>query len=344
MADSGRISTEYMIGEGVNLIINCVHVIYFAIGKTVAIIKSRMMESSAVVAPPLAVETKGLTKRYPLSWKRKVLVALNHLDLQVKPGEVFGLLGPNGSGKSTTLKLLLGLAIPNEGEARIFGMPSDSMEARRRVGFLPENPYFYGFLNGDETLRFYGKLCGVTGSRLEQRIEELIELVGLQNGRERPLRSYSKGMLQRIGLAQALIHDPDLLFLDEPTAGVDPLGSVQIRDLILRLKKMGKTVVFSSHLLEQVQEVADRVAIFSLGRKVLEGSLESLLTESKGTQINISGEVSAEQREQLRGLLAKVGINDRDVGFTQPRLSLEQLYLRTVQAQSDSPAPGSLRT
>ena len=158
------------------------------------------------------------------------------------------------------------------------------------------------------------------------------------------MRSYSKGMLQRIGLAQALIHDPDLLFLDEPTAGVDPLGSVQIRDLILRLKKMGKTVVFSSHLLEQVQEVADRVAIFSLGRKVLEGSLESLLTESKGTQINISGEVSAEQREQLRGLLAKVGINDRDVGFTQPRLSLEQLYLRTVQAQSDSPAPGSLRT
>ena len=212
-----------------------------------------------VVMDSFAVETIGLTKRYPLAWKRKILVALDHLNLQVRPGEVFGLLGPNGSGKSTTLKLLLGLVVPTEGESRIFGLPPDSLEARRRVGFLPENPYFYAFLNGDETLRFYGKLCGVTGAKLEKRIEELIDLVGLQNGRERPLRSYSKGMLQRIGLAQALIHDPDLLFLDEPTAGVDPLGSAQIRDLILRLKKMGKTVVFSSHLLEQVQEVADQI-------------------------------------------------------------------------------------
>src|SRR5258708_11159356 len=196
----------------------------FPIGKTVAILKLNAMESSAPVATPFAVETMGLTKRYPLTWKRKVLVALDHLDLQIRPGEVFGLLGPNGSGKSTTLKLLLGLAIPNEGEARVFGLPPDSREARRRVGFLPENPYFYAFLNGDETLRFYGKLCGVTGAKLEKRVEELIDLVGLQNGRERPLRSYSKGMLQRIGLAQALIHDPDLLFLDEPTAGVGPLG------------------------------------------------------------------------------------------------------------------------
>src|SRR5271156_6194919 len=245
------------------------------------------MESSAPVATPFAAETVGLTKRYPLTWKRKVLLALAHLDLQIKPGEVFGLLGPNGSGKSTTLKLLLGLVVPNEGEARIFGLPPDNLAARRRVGFLPENPYFYSFLNGDETLRFYGRLCGVTGAKLEQRIEELIDLVGLQNGRERPLRSYSKGMLQRIGLAQAMIHDPDLLFLDEPTAGVDPLGSSQIRDLILKLKAMGKTVVFSSHLLDQVQEVADRVAIFSLGKKVLEGSIDDLLTENEGTQINL---------------------------------------------------------
>src|SRR5471030_2688605 len=225
------------------------------------------MESSTPVATPLAVETMGLTKRYPLTWKRKVLVALNSLDLKIRQGEVFGLLGPNGSGKSTTLKLLLGLIVASEGEARVFGLPPESLDARRRVGFLPENPYFYAFLNGDETLRFYGKLCGMSGAKLEKRIEELIDLVGLQNGRERPLRSYSKGMLQRIGLAQAMIHDPDLLFLDEPTAGVDPLGSSQIRDLILKLKKMGKTVVFSSHLLDQVQEVADRVAISRWGRK-----------------------------------------------------------------------------
>ena len=298
-------------------------------------VKVSVMESSAAVATTLAAETVALTKRYPLTWKRKVLVALDHLDLQIRAGEVFGLLGPNGSGKSTTLKLLLGLIVPSEGEARVFGLPPDSLDARRRVGFLPENPYFYGFLNGDETLRFYGKLCGVTGDKLEKRIEELIDLVGLQNGRERPLRSYSKGMLQRIGLAQALIHDPDLLFLDEPTAGVDPLGSSQIRDLILRLKKMGKTVIFSSHLLEQVQEVADRVAIFSLGKKVLEGSMEDLLTESHSTQINIPAELSAEQQQRLRTALGPTGIDDAQIHFTRPRLSLEQLYLRTVQAQAE---------
>ena len=295
------------------------------------------MESS-VTAASLAVETTGLTKRYPLTWKRKVLVALDKLDLQIRPGEVFGLLGPNGSGKSTTLKLLLGLIVPSEGEARIFGLPPDSLEARRRVGFLPENPYFYGFLNGDETLRFYGKLCGVTGAKLDQRVEELIDLVGLQNGRERPLRSYSKGMLQRIGLAQAMIHDPDLLFLDEPTAGVDPLGSAQIRDLILRLKKMGKTVIFSSHLLEQVQEVADRVAIFSLGKKVLEGSLDSLLMEHQSTQINVPAELNAEQQQRLREAIAQAGIPcaDGEIHFSRPHLSLEQLYLRTVQGQIGS--------
>jgi ABC-2 type transport system ATP-binding protein len=308
---------------------------YFPIGKTVALVKISVMESPAPVATTFAAETMGLTKRYPLTWKRKVLVALDHLDLQIKPGEVFGLLGPNGSGKSTTLKLLLGLIVPSDGEARIFGLPPESLDARRRVGFLPENPYFYGFLNGDETLRFYGKLCGVTGAKLEKRIEELIDLVGLQNGRERPLRSYSKGMLQRIGLAQALIHDPDLLFLDEPTAGVDPLGSAQIRDLILRLKKMGKTVIFSSHLLEQVQEVADRVAIFSLGKKVLEGSLESLLTENQNTLINIPAEMSAEQQQRLRQALTQAGIDERGIRFDRPRLSLEQLYLRTVQQQAD---------
>jgi ABC-2 type transport system ATP-binding protein len=293
-----------------------------------------MMESLSTVAAPLAAETVGLTKRYPLTWKRKVLVALDHLNLQIKQGEVFGLLGPNGSGKSTTIKLLLGLIVPSEGEARIFGLQPESLEARKRVGFLPENPYFYGFLNGDETLRFYGKLCGVSGAKLNQRVEELIELVGLQNGRERPLRSYSKGMLQRIGLAQAMIHDPDILFLDEPTAGVDPLGSSQIRDLILRLKKMGKTVIFSSHLLEQVQEVADRVAIFSLGKKVLEGSLESLLAENQSTQINIPADLSDDQQKRLRAALGQTGISEGDIRFSRPHLSLEQLYLRTVQAQA----------
>lgn len=301
------------------------------------------METSVATTPALAVETVGLTKRYPLTWKRKVLVALDHLDLKIHQGEVFGLLGPNGSGKSTTLKLLLGLITPSSGDARIFGLSPHSLDARRRVGFLPENPYFYGFLNGDETLRFYGKLCGVTGSKLDKRIEELIDLVGLQNGRERPLRSYSKGMLQRIGLAQALIHDPDLLFLDEPTAGVDPLGSSQIRDLILKLKKMGKTVVFSSHLLEQVQEVADHVAIFALGKKILEGPIDSLLTVGESTLIQIPGELTVEEKQRLGELLQKAGIADREVQFSRPRLSLEQLYLRTIQAPSGKSSEKSPR-
>jgi ABC-2 type transport system ATP-binding protein len=288
------------------------------------------MDVSERDKPELAVETVGLTKRYPLTWKRKVLVALDHLDLRIKAGEVFGLLGPNGSGKSTTMKLLLGLIRPSEGEARVFGEPPGSLKALRRVGFLPENPYFYSFLNGDETLRFYGKLSGMTGAKLEQRIEELIALVGLQNGRERPLRSYSKGMLQRIGLAQAMMHDPDLLFLDEPTAGVDPLGSAQIRDLILKLKQMGKTVIFSSHLLEQVEEVSDRVAIFSLGKKVLEGSLAELLTEREGFELHLP-DLTPEQQERLRGALAQAGVGSSVAKLTRPRLSLEQLYLRTVQ-------------
>jgi ABC-2 type transport system ATP-binding protein len=294
-----------------------------------------MMDVSERVETELAVETVGLTKRYPLTWKRKVLVALDALDLKIKAGEVFGLLGPNGSGKSTTMKLLLGLIRPSAGRARVFGQTPDSLEARKRVGFLPENPYFYSFLNGDETLRFYGKLTGMAGAKLEARIEELIELVGLQNGRERPLRSYSKGMLQRIGLAQAMMHDPDLLFLDEPTAGVDPLGSVQIRDLILKLKQMGKTVIFSSHLLEQVEEVSDRVAIFSLGKKVLEGSLQDLLTEDVGFELHLP-DLSPEQQTRLRGALAQAGVDAAAARLTRPRLSLEQLYLRTVQGKIGS--------
>jgi len=293
------------------------------------------MDVSERAEPVWAVEAVGLTKRYPLTWKHKVLVALDHLDLKIKAGEVFGLLGPNGSGKSTTMKLLLGLIRPSAGEARVFGHPPGSLDALKRVGFLPENPYFYAFLDGDETLRFYGKLTGMGGARLEARIEELIELVGLQNGRERPLRSYSKGMLQRIGLAQAMMHDPDLLFLDEPTAGVDPLGSAQIRDLILKLKQMGKTVIFSSHLLEQVEEVSDRVAIFSLGKKVLEGSLHELLTVKEGVEVHLP-DLSAEQQERLRAALQAAGVDLAAARFTRPRLSLEQLYLRTVQGRIGS--------
>lgn len=285
----------------------------------------------------LAVEIRNLTKRYALPWKRKVLVAVDQLNLTVRRGEVFGLLGPNGSGKSTTLKMLLSLIKPTEGEAWIFGQPVDTIEARRSVGFLPENPYFYKFLNGDETLRFYGGLAGMSGLALDQKIEELIKLVGLENGRDRPLSAYSKGMLQRIGLAQALIHEPELLFLDEPTAGVDPIGSREIRDLIVRLRDMGKTVVFSSHLLEQVQEVADRVAIMSLGKKMVEGSLDELLTVQDRTQFTVQ-DLSPTAQEEVRKLIEQRG--GRNVDISSPKLSLEQLFLKTVEYERAAQKPG----
>ncbi len=285
----------------------------------------------------LAVEIRNLTKRYALPWKRKVLVAVDQLNLTVRRGEVFGLLGPNGSGKSTTLKMLLSLIKPTEGEAWIFGQPVDTIEARRSVGFLPENPYFYKFLNGDETLRFYGGLAGMSGLALDQKIEELIKLVGLENGRDRPLSAYSKGMLQRIGLAQALIHEPELLFLDEPTAGVDPIGSREIRDLIVRLRDMGKTVVFSSHLLEQVQEVADRVAIMSLGKKMIEGSLDELLTVQDRTQFTVQ-DLSPAAQEEVRKLIEQRGGHNVDI--SSPKLSLEQLFLKTVEYERAAQKPG----
>jgi ABC-2 type transport system ATP-binding protein len=276
-----------------------------------------------------AVEIRGLTKHYPLHWRRGRLLALEDLDLTVGQGEVFGLLGPNGSGKSTTMKLLLGLVAPTRGTAKIFGEKAGSMAARKRLGFLPENPYFPAFLSGREVLRYYGKLTGLSGRALEVRLETLLELVDLRGAGERRLRTYSKGMLQRIGLAQALLHDPDLLLLDEPTAGVDPLGSRQIRDLILMLKSQGKTVIFSSHLLEQVEEVADRVVILHQGRKLREGRLEELLEVPDETVIRVRG-LAAETEARIRDLL--VGAGHEDVVPRRPRMRLEDYFIQQVHA------------
>jgi ABC-2 type transport system ATP-binding protein len=231
-----------------------------------------------------AVSITGLTKLYPVPMRRQKVVAVKDLNLEVAEGEVYGLLGPNGSGKSTTLKILLGLVTPTRGESKIFGQDSRDYRSHDNVGFLPENPYFYKYLTAEETLRFYGKICGLKGRKLEERISELLALVGMEDARHRRVGGYSKGMLQRIGLAQALIQDPRLLVLDEPTAGVDPLGSRQIRDLILELKKRGKTVLLTSHLLEQVQEVCDRVGIMARGVMMREGRLEDLVTVEGRTE------------------------------------------------------------
>ncbi len=235
-----------------------------------------------------AVAVHGLTKIFPVPFHRQSIVAVKDLNLRIEPGEVYGLLGPNGSGKSTTLKIILGLVSPTRGRTEIFGRDSRLVQSREAVGFLPENPYFYKYLTGEETLRFFGRLCGVSGAILKNRIKELLDLVGLRKAGNRRLATYSKGMLQRIGLAQALIHEPKLVVLDEPTAGVDPAGSRDIRDLILDLKRRGITVLLSSHLLAQAQEICDRVGILADGVLVREGHLQELIAIENQTELVIA--------------------------------------------------------
>ena len=271
-----------------------------------------------------AVEIRNLTKIFPVPLRRRRIVAVKDVSLTVDSGEVYGLLGPNGSGKSTTLKMLLGLVTPNHGEARIFGTDSRDYHSRRDVGFLPENPYFHKFLTAAELLTFHGKICGMAGKPLAKRIDELISLVGLEDARDRRVGGFSKGMLQRIGLAQALIHDPRLVVLDEPTAGVDPAGSHQIRDLILDLKKRGKTVLLTSHLLEQVQEICDRVGIMARGEMIREGSLDDLVRVKNQTEFVIEN-APPELAAQIQNLVAQSPA--RLVATRQPERSLESVFL-----------------
>jgi ABC-2 type transport system ATP-binding protein len=279
-----------------------------------------------------AVRIENLTKIFPVPLRRQRVTAVRNLNFEVLPGEVYGLLGPNGSGKSTTLKILLGLVTPNHGRAMIFGQDSRDYHSRRDVGFLPENPYFYKFLTAAETLRFYGKVCGMGGALLNKRIDELLHLVGLDDARDRRIGGFSKGMLQRIGLAQALIQDPRLVVLDEPTAGVDPAGSHQIRDLILDLKQRGKTVLLTSHLLEQVQEICDRVGIMARGEMIREGALADLVSVRNQTEFVIEN-ATPEIRSQIESLLQNSSANL--LSIRQPQRSLESVFLELTAPSAD---------
>ena len=281
-----------------------------------------------------AIAVEGLTKVFPVPFRRKSITAVRDLNLRVEAGEVYGLLGPNGSGKSTTLKIILGLASPTRGRTKIFGRDSSLVESRQAVGFLPENPYFYKFLTGEETLRFFGKLCRVNGSRLKSRVRELLELVGLTNARDQRLSTYSKGMLQRIGLAQALINEPKLVVLDEPTAGVDPAGSRDIRNLIVDLKQRGITVLLSSHLLTQVQEICDRVGILARGVLVREGHLEELIAIENRSELVLENASEALVKE-IEKLAANS--NARLIDRRKSTTTLERLFLEATQ-ESESPA------
>jgi ABC-2 type transport system ATP-binding protein len=278
-----------------------------------------------VSSPAIAI--RNLTKVFPIPFKRQRVVAVRDLTLEVAPGQVYGLLGPNGSGKSTTMKIVLGLIPPSAGSTEIFGRDSSHVDSREEVGFLPENPYFYKYLTGAETLRFYGKLCGLRGAELAERTAQLLRIVGLEDARDRRLGGYSKGMLQRIGLAQALIQQPRLLVLDEPTAGVDPAGSREIRDLILGFKERGITVLLCSHLLGQVQEICDRIGILHQGVLVREGKLDDLISIENQTELILEN-ASAALLAEIRALATRSQAGVVDV--RKPQTTLERYFLEVT--------------
>ncbi len=287
-----------------------------------------------------AVEVRHLTKVFPLSLKKEYLVAVEDLSLTVNAGEVYGLIGPNGSGKSTTMKVVLGLMAPTTGSTKVFGIESRDVRSRHQIGFLPENPYFYKHLTGLETLKFYGRLCGLRGRELRDRADEMLALVDLEGARDRRLGGYSKGMLQRIGLAQAMIQRPRLVVLDEPTAGVDPVGSRQIRDLIFKMKEDGISVFLCSHLLEQVQEVCDRVGIIANGRMWREGPLHELIAIEDQTELTLR-DASPELLARISDLVAADTGGAELIRSGHPRTTLERLFLdivresREVKAKED---------
>jgi len=274
-----------------------------------------------------AISIQHLTKVFPIPFRREKVHAVQDLTLTVEAGHVYGLLGPNGSGKSTTMKIVLGLVAPTSGSTEIFGRDSKLVESREEVGFLPENPYFYKFLTGTETLEFYGKLCGLGGAKLAARTRELLHLVGLEKAAARRIGGYSKGMLQRIGLAQALVQEPRLLVLDEPTAGVDPAGSREIRDLILQFKARGITVLLCSHLLSQVQEICDRIGILHQGRLVREGPLDQLISVETQTELILEN-ATPELLAELRAAVARRGATI--VEERKPQRTLERYFLEVT--------------
>lgn len=314
------------------------------------------MATSTVV-----LKTEALRKTFKVGFWGRPVTALEGLDLEVRQGEVFGFLGPNGAGKTTTLKILMGLIYPTSGRAWLFGKNVGDRDAKARLGFLPESPYFYDYLTGAEFLRFYGDLFGLSGAVVNRRISELLELVGMTHARDLQLRKFSKGMLQRIGIAQALINDPELVVLDEPMSGLDPIGRKEIRDLILRLKETGKTIFFSSHILHDAEMLCDRVSILVKGRLVAMGCVSDLvgaastqsieaLVEGLGAEglaqvkpftekITVSGDralLVLNGQPQVDGVLDRIrAMKAKLISLTPQNSSLEDLFMRQVREQGD---------
>ena len=282
----------------------------------------------------VVIETRNLTKVYRDFWGRQKVRALKALDLEVRRGEIFGLLGPNGSGKTTTIKLLLGLLFPTSGRALVFDKDASDVSKNERIGYLPEESYLYKFLNAEETLDFYARLFNIPAAERRDRINRLISDVKLDWARRRQLKEYSKGMTRRIGLAQALINDPDLILLDEPTTGLDPIGTREMKDLILRLRDEGKTVLLCSHLLPDIQDVCDRIAILHQGELKELGRIDALLTVQDETQIRAKG-LSKEAEEEIRQVIERHG--GELLKLENPTTTLEELFLSIVRESEAHP-------
>jgi ABC-2 type transport system ATP-binding protein len=282
------------------------------------------------------VETRNLSKVYRDFWGRRKKTALNALNLKIYRGEIFGLLGPNGSGKTTTIKLLLGLLFPTQGEAFVFGQPAVNVAKNERIGYLPEESYLYRFLNAEETLDFYGRLFNIPTEVRQERAKKLIDKVGLTSDRKRILKEYSKGMRQRIGLAQALINEPELVILDEPTSGLDPIGTRWMKDLILELRDQGKTVIMCSHRLDDVQDVCDRIAILYGGELQTLGKVETLIADANRMEVRASGvRLTDELKHELAAVIERHG--GKLESFSHPTTTLEDLFLRVVEESRARP-------
>jgi ABC-2 type transport system ATP-binding protein len=285
-------------------------------------------EAQGGQATEVVVEARNLSKVYRDFWGRSKKVALKPLDLEIRRGEIFGLLGPNGSGKTTTMKLLLGLIFPTSGEAIVFGKDATDVSKNDRIGYLPEESYLYKFLDAEETLDFYGRLFDMPPEERKRRADALIEMVGLSRDKKRQLREYSKGMTRRIGVAQALINDPELVLLDEPTSGLDPIGTREMKDLIIDLKERGKTVILCSHLLADVEDVCDRIAVLHQGELKELGRVDELLRVTDITQIRTSG-LPPVAHEEIRAIIQRHGGHDIEIG--SPTTTLEDLFLEVVR-------------
>ena len=274
-----------------------------------------------------AICIQNLTKDFAIGMRGMKLRAVEDLCLEVGDNEIFGLLGPNGSGKSTTIKIILGLLEASTGNCEIYGKPSKLVDARRSVGFLPESPYFYRYLTGRELVRYYARICMVARAEIDAAVDSVIKLVGMTEAADRRVGTYSKGMLQRIGLAQSLVHDPQLVILDEPTAGVDPLGSAAIAEIVRELKRRGKTILLSSHLLAQVEGLCDRVAILHRGKLVREGRVDDLVEEKDAESLVVQG-LNAEARAAVEAEIKAQG--GRLARVEKPKLSLDAYFLKEV--------------